>query len=589
MGAQCSFARSIKSATSAQDFHLKMWPIALTSLFYVPLVASAALNRRSGGAQILTPAVDVFINKLFTEWNSPGGAAVAVVRMDGQGRWLVETKGYGFAKADGTKVGPETMFAIGSNSKLFDVLATGLLISNESLTPQISWDTTIASVIPNWKLLDTVASAQSTITDLMAHRTGLPAHDFAYFLNNDSIPAVIERAQYLKPSLGFRAAAQYNNIMYAVLSYFPTTLLPGNPPFARYVAEHILGPLGLNSTTYSFASANKTEGMADGFARDGLNISRSPLDAGTTRIVPFLFPTETEDGNSVSGAGGLLSNAIDMARWLQMLLADGRNPDTNATIIPPAVLDTLATGFSVWVGNSDSGQFPDAPELSPATYSGGQSQMAYRGHLMLEHEGALPGYHSRITRFPDDGAGVAILTNDDAFGPVMKEIIKYRLADEIFGLQPVDWDSRYQAAIQQLELAGGTRTPTPANASLPFELSAMLGTYRNLGYGADIELCAPAAKSPSPACAALVTRLNSTFPAQLAAADLVWAWNRVLADYVTLTHFDGAVFNVSGSWIAMPTGDPTAPFWPYDTKLESNVAEFALDGRGKVAGFGLRG
>jgi hypothetical protein len=52
------------------------------------------------------------------------------------------------------------------------------------------------------------------------------------------------------------------------------------------------------------------------------------------------------------------------------------------------------------------------------------------------------GYHSRITRFPDDGAGVAILTNDDAFGPVMKEIIKYRLADEIFGLQPVDWDSR---------------------------------------------------------------------------------------------------------------------------------------------------
>jgi CubicO group peptidase (beta-lactamase class C family) len=38
--------------------------------------------------------------------------------MDGQGRWLFETKGYSFAKADGTKVGPETMFAIGSNSKV---------------------------------------------------------------------------------------------------------------------------------------------------------------------------------------------------------------------------------------------------------------------------------------------------------------------------------------------------------------------------------------------------------------------------------------------------------------------------------------
>ncbi|KAJ7336729.1 hypothetical protein DFH08DRAFT_1017783 [Mycena albidolilacea] len=319
------------------------------------------------------------------------------------------------------------MFAIGSNlprRSLLDVFATGLLILNESLTPQICWDTTIASVIPNWKLLDPVASAQSTITDLMAHRTGLPAYDFAYFLNNDSIPAVytlllqIEHAQYLKPSLGFRVVAQYNNIMYA----------------------HILGPLGLNSTTYLFASANKTGGMADGFARDGLNISRSPLDAGTTRIVPFLLPTETEEENSISGAGGLLSNAIDT------------------------------------------------------------------------HEYVLAGYHSRITRFPDDGAGVAILTDDDAFGP------------------PVDWDSRYQAAILQLELAGGTRSPTPVNTSLPFELSAMLGAYRNMGYGADIE--------PSPFPASLLPQTSC-------------GWDCVLADYVTLAHFDGAVFNVSGSWIAM--------------------------------------
>jgi CubicO group peptidase (beta-lactamase class C family) len=105
--------------------------------------------------------------------------------------------------------------------------------------------------------------------------------------------------------------------MYAVLSYLPTTLLPGNPPFARYVAEHILGPLRLNSTTYSFASANKTGGMADGFARDGLNISRSPLDAGTTRIVPFLFLTETEDGNCAFLLSRNLSPKVFMDSCLQ--------------------------------------------------------------------------------------------------------------------------------------------------------------------------------------------------------------------------------------------------------------------------------
>lgn len=112
------------------------------------------------------------------------------------------------------------------------------------------------------------------------------------------------------------------------------------------------------------------------------------------------------------------------ARWLQMLLADGRNPDTNATIIPPAVLDTLATGFSVWAGNScvlciifllplfteqecmhtacsDSGQFPDAPELSPATYSGGQSQMAYRGHCMCLSFRPLGCVYSTLAGYSD--------------------------------------------------------------------------------------------------------------------------------------------------------------------------------------------
>jgi hypothetical protein len=47
-----------------------------------------------------------------------------------------------------------------------------------------------------------------------------------------------------------------------------------------------------------------------------------------------------------------------------------------------------------------------------------------------------------VTRYPFDGVGVAIMTNDDAFGPLLKEIIKFRIADEAFKLEPVDWNSR---------------------------------------------------------------------------------------------------------------------------------------------------
>jgi hypothetical protein len=74
--------------------------------------------------------------------------------------------------------------------QLFDILATGLLISNTSLTPQISWKTKIASILPTWKLMDPVASAGSTITDLMSHRTGLPRHDFMYSMSENASSVV---------------------------------------------------------------------------------------------------------------------------------------------------------------------------------------------------------------------------------------------------------------------------------------------------------------------------------------------------------------------------------------------------------------
>lgn len=105
-----------------------MFPSLTTFLLCLPFLASAAVNStNSGDTQILTPEVDAFINNLLTEWNSPGGASVVVVRTDGQGGWKIETKGYGVAKADGTKFNEDTVFAIGSNSK------AGFLYSTSNL------------------------------------------------------------------------------------------------------------------------------------------------------------------------------------------------------------------------------------------------------------------------------------------------------------------------------------------------------------------------------------------------------------------------------------------------------------------------
>ncbi|KAJ7731931.1 hypothetical protein DFH07DRAFT_705644, partial [Mycena maculata] len=55
---------------------------------------------------------------ILNDYNLLEGVAVAVVQKNEQGSdWIVETKGYGIAKLDGTEVTESTLFAIGSNSK----------------------------------------------------------------------------------------------------------------------------------------------------------------------------------------------------------------------------------------------------------------------------------------------------------------------------------------------------------------------------------------------------------------------------------------------------------------------------------------
>jgi hypothetical protein len=40
--------------------------------------------------------------------------------------------------------------------------------------------------------------------------------------------------------------------------------------------------------------------------------------------------------------------------WLKMLLSNGVNPATNATVVPASVLETVTTGITVWPFGEDS-------------------------------------------------------------------------------------------------------------------------------------------------------------------------------------------------------------------------------------------
>ncbi|KAJ8515598.1 hypothetical protein ONZ45_g6993 [Pleurotus djamor] len=229
---------------------------------------------------VITSAIDNFVNSILTDWNSPGGVAIAIVKQTGAESWNIETKGYGRAKAD--------------NTPLFTAIATGMLVEDDSITPRLTWKTKIASIVPEWQLADPVASDNANLIDLISHRTGLPHHDLGYHAT-DTLSNHISKYRHLKPSAKFRETYQYNNNMYALLSYLPTVLLPSQPSLASYVKSNIFDPLGMTSTTYSYSVAQTSGNLADGFARQ--QSPTSPFDAGTTRVLPYWDQDTTLDGD----------------------------------------------------------------------------------------------------------------------------------------------------------------------------------------------------------------------------------------------------------------------------------------------------
>ncbi|KAJ6464101.1 beta-lactamase/transpeptidase-like protein [Mycena sanguinolenta] len=534
-----------------------------------------------GGPKILSARIDAAVNSILKDFNTPGGVSVAVVHKSQDG-WTVETKGYGFAKIDGTRVTEDTMFGIGSNSKLFDILATGLLISNKTLSPRISWDTKLASVMPEWKLMDPVASAETTILDAMSHRTGLPRHDF--MLPTDTVSDTIRRLRYLKPSTGFREQWQYNNHIYTVLSYFPP-LLTG-VPFETYVNDYILEPLGMNSTTYFSKHAADSGHLADGMGRDGVNQTEDLFSMGQVRAYPFWAPNEGKPGHVISGAGGLISNARDMAIWLQTLLAEGRNPVDNKPVIPDDVIRRVSSGATVAV---PAAQFP---EFSPIVYGGGQMRGTYRGFEFIEHGGSVLGYKSQITRIPLQNFGVCVLSNDEPFGFQIVEAVKFRIIDEFLNLEAIDWSGRFKSLLA----AGFEKRPIPTsrstNPTLPsIPFSALAGTYRHLGYGT-LDLCLVSPTNPREPASMLCRQMIEEIPTALPGIvdphvpTFLARWNGFGLTHVTLAHFEHNLFNVTGAF-SIPTGNSSdKPYWVQSDTHPDLIAEFNFDGKAEV---GIRG
>ncbi|KAJ7581533.1 beta-lactamase/transpeptidase-like protein [Mycena floridula] len=527
------------------------------------------------------------------------GLAVAVVRRTSDGKWEKEFGSYGVATETGKPVTPSTVFAIASNSKLFLALSVGLLISNETLAnkrgQKLKWTSKPVDVFKGtglWGLWDKDAERLVNFQDMLSHRTGLPRHDMS------ASPKPVSQLRYLRPSAEVRQTFQYNNLMYEALSLLPSVLL--NQSYESYISEHLFSPLNMTASAYSIAEAEERGTMADGFSS---HMRYSPtIKAPLKAAVPF-FQRPGEEP-IWAGAGGVLSSTKDLSIWVSMLINNGSHPDKNETIVSNDVIQHVATGLTVSQGRARY------PELSPKVYGCGQWRYTYQGHEIIEHGGSVPGYKvTQVTRFPNDDVGVIVLSNDEN-GDNLMETVRWRLSEDILGLERIDWESRYRKADEEKLVKKQSLPGRPADIDgfiqpPPKDYDSMLGTFYHPTYGSFTPCLVPSPSMSdfsSEACSRLfehpvVQELVDAAKNITISPDstplLVVPFQRTFSSWILLRHFDGNTFNGSFAWsnwdIRQQEGYPDEGFlttWEGFDDEERFVAEWVNE---PVSGWSFKG
>src|SRR5437868_10323504 len=123
-------------------------------------------------------ALEPQLEKLLKDWKI-AGFAVAVVDKNK----IIYAKGFGYRDYDKKiRVTANTLFAIGSCTKAFTASLIGMLANDKML----DIDKPAHNYLVDLAFYNNGMTDNITLRDMMSHRTGLPRHDYSWYLFSTS-------------------------------------------------------------------------------------------------------------------------------------------------------------------------------------------------------------------------------------------------------------------------------------------------------------------------------------------------------------------------------------------------------------------
>lgn len=386
------------------------------------------------------------------------GMAVAVVRgsPDGaHGFQTVYARGFGIrALGEPDAVDADTVFQLASVSK--SIGAT--VVAQQIGLGGIGWDTPVQRDQPWFALADPAQSAQLTIGDLYAHRSGLPpgAGDMLEVVGYER-RYILEHLRYLQLE-PLRSRYAYSN--FGLTAGAAAVAAAAGMDWADLSEQVLYRPLGMNRTSSRFA---------DFSGRSNHAVGHVPVNGKWQR-------GEERRPDAQSPAGGVSSSVADLAQWLALLLGQGKfggrqmvNGSALASALSPQILSTPAAanqaanyyGYGFNVGKTTSGR------------------------LSYAHSGAFTlGASTSFMVVPSTGLGIVVLTNGFPLG--IPEALAGQFFDYVqYGRIQQDWFQSMSARFAPLgQPEGSLAGAVPPAAPVPAQsLAAYTGSYRNAYFG----------------------------------------------------------------------------------------------------------
>jgi CubicO group peptidase (beta-lactamase class C family) len=311
----------------------------------------------------------------------PAGLAVAVVK-DG------ETALFAFGDRNsqtGEKVTTGSLFNIASCTKAFTSFAIAKLVEDG----KIDWEDKVIEYIPEFQLRDSYISNNMNIVDILSHRSGLSTFtgDLLWYHTDYTDEEVVERMRYLPIEHDFREDFGYQNNMFMLAGEIIERVTDDS--WSEYIKKNIFDPLEMSQTLPS----------------------NDEIDSETELAEPHLEgqPVSLYDFNATKPAASIHSNVKDMTNWVQMLLNFGQFKGKQ--IIDEEPLKQCFKPHNLL----NSPVSKEKHNTHFRAYGLGWSMYDYKGRKIIEHNGGMPGYISKVTIVPEESLGFVVLNNGFEF------------------------------------------------------------------------------------------------------------------------------------------------------------------------------